>query len=88
MNSIHHYETLEVRDANDRLILPAGNIVDSSFTIDGPAARIGGSGNIWNGNNPSSAGESKFTYTGEKIAPIVGVSNFEYEHSETKRKER
>ena len=86
MNSIHHYETLEVKDENDRLILPAGNIVDSSFTIDGPAARIGGSGNKWNGSNPSSAGESKFTYTGEEIAPIVGVSNFEYETLKNEKK--
>lgn len=36
LNSIHHYETIEVRDSQDRLILPAGKIVDSDFTIPSP----------------------------------------------------
>ena len=33
LNAIHHYETKEVRDSEDRLILPAGQIVDSDFNI-------------------------------------------------------
>ena len=33
---IHHYETKEVRDSQDRLILPKGKIVDSDFTIRNP----------------------------------------------------
>ena len=36
LNAIHHYETREVRDSQDRLILPAGKIVDSNFTIPNP----------------------------------------------------
>jgi hypothetical protein len=32
----HHYETVEVKDAQGRLILPAGKIVDSNFTIPNP----------------------------------------------------
>lgn len=36
LNDIHHYETTEVRDSQDRLILPAGKIVDSDFTIPNP----------------------------------------------------
>lgn len=36
LNSIHHYETIEVKDSQDRLILPAGKIVDSDFTIPNP----------------------------------------------------
>lgn len=86
MNEIHHYETLEVKDEKDRLILTAGNIVNSTFTIDGPAARIGGSGNKWSGRNPASAGNSNFTYTGETIAPIIGVSNFDYETLKNEKK--
>lgn len=31
LNDVHHYETTEVRDSKDRLILPAGQIVDSDF---------------------------------------------------------
>jgi hypothetical protein len=33
LNSIHHYETKEVRDSEDRLILPAGQIVDEDFSF-------------------------------------------------------
>jgi hypothetical protein len=36
LNAIHHYETKEVKDANGRLILPKGKIVDSTFTIPDP----------------------------------------------------
>ena len=31
--SIHHYETLEWRDYNNNLIMPAGKVVDENFTI-------------------------------------------------------
>ena len=33
LNSNHHYETKEVRDSRGRLILPAGNVVDSFFKL-------------------------------------------------------
>lgn len=36
LNAIHHYETTEIRDSRDCLILPAGKIVDSDFTIPNP----------------------------------------------------
>lgn len=36
LNAIHHYETKEIKDSNGRLILPAGKIVDSTFTIPNP----------------------------------------------------
>lgn len=38
LNSIHHYETTEVKDSLNRLILPAGKIVDSNFTIPKPGS--------------------------------------------------
>jgi len=31
--SIHHYETVEIRDSEDRLIMPAGKIVNSDFQL-------------------------------------------------------
>ena len=31
---IHHYETVEFRDRNNQLLVPAGKIVDESFTIE------------------------------------------------------
>lgn len=36
LNAVRFYETLEVKDANGRLILPAGKVVDSNFTIPNP----------------------------------------------------
>jgi len=36
LNAIHHYETTEVKDSQDRLILPAGKVVDANFTIPNP----------------------------------------------------
>jgi len=36
LNAVHHYETIEVKDSRGRLILPAGKIVDSFFTIPNP----------------------------------------------------
>ena len=35
MNQIHHYETSEIRDDQDRQILPPNLIVDANFKIDG-----------------------------------------------------
>lgn len=36
LNNVHHYQTKEVKDSRDRIILPAGKIVDSNFTIPNP----------------------------------------------------
>jgi hypothetical protein len=40
LNSVHHYETTEVKDSQDRLILPAGKVVDSNFTIPNPSSPL------------------------------------------------
>ena len=36
LNSVRFYETTEVKDANKRLILPKGKVIDSNFTIPKP----------------------------------------------------
>ena len=36
LNNVRFYETTEVKDANNRLILPKGKVVDSNFTIPKP----------------------------------------------------
>lgn len=33
LNAVHHYETIEVKDSSDRLIMSAGNVVNSDFKI-------------------------------------------------------
>ena len=40
LDSVHHYETTEVKDSNGRLILPKGKIVDSNFTIPNPNSSL------------------------------------------------
>lgn len=37
LNAVKYYVTTEVKDSNNRLILPAGKVVDSSFTIPNPS---------------------------------------------------
>jgi hypothetical protein len=36
LNAVRFYETTEVRDSSNRLILPAGKVVDKDFTIPNP----------------------------------------------------
>tara|TARA_B100000131_G_scaffold84056_1_gene81049 strand:- start:2596 stop:3267 length:672 start_codon:yes stop_codon:yes gene_type:complete len=34
LSHIHHYETIEFRDRNNQLLVPAGKVVDESFSIE------------------------------------------------------
>ena len=34
LTHIHHYETIDFRDRNNQLLVPAGKVVDESFTIE------------------------------------------------------
>ena len=69
LNEIHHYETTEIRDSEDRLILPAGQIVDSDFKVS-----YYDDGSLYT-NDATILGANVI-----RIAdPIVGVSNYEYE---------
>ena len=72
LNDIHHYETVEVRDQNGRLILPKGKIVDSDFKI------IVSSGSTYKNVGPNETTTFTSDTTGE-INPVIGVSNYEYE---------
>lgn len=40
LTNIHHYETEEVKDSKGRTILPAGKIVDPTFTIQNPESPL------------------------------------------------
>ena len=40
MNKNHHYETFEIRDDKNRLILPPNLIVDDEFKIDGTSSKF------------------------------------------------
>jgi hypothetical protein len=68
LNSIHHYETKEVRDSRGRLILPAGKIVDSDFKVS------------YLDNGKTYTNESIIDIDVVNISnPVVGISNYQYE---------
>jgi hypothetical protein len=69
INDIHHYETIEVKDPEGKLILPAKKVVPADFKIH------------YYYDNQYYTNDS--TISGENVVrisnPIVGVSNFDYE---------
>ena len=70
-NNIHHYETKEIKDVNNKLILPAGQIVDSDFSI--TYREVIGYDSI-----------NDFPIYSNPITPtlsntVIGISNYEYE---------
>ena len=69
LNAIHHYETTQVIDSEDRLILPAGQIVDSDFKVS-----YYDDGSLYT-NDATRLGENVIRIED----PIIGVSNYEYE---------
>ena len=81
LNEIHHYETIEVRDEKERLIMPSGKVVDASYQLDGPRKRSLSA--TWKGYKES--GEVEI-YKTETISPIIGISNYEYEISKNESK--
>jgi hypothetical protein len=69
LNAIHHYETTEVRDSEDRLILPAAQVVDADFKVS-----YYDDGTLYT-NDATILGSNVIRIPD----PIVGVSNYEYE---------
>lgn len=69
LNAIHHYETTEVRDSEDRLIFPAGQIVDADFKIS-----YYDNGSLY--TNDATILGSNVDYIPN---PVIGISNYEYE---------
>ena len=80
MNSVHHHETLEVKDNKGRLILPGGQKVDADFTIrtpfDASATNFYITDSDLGGGGSSS---TKYTGVNQRINPVTGVSNYQYE---------
>lgn len=69
LNDVHHYETVEVRDSDGKLILPAGKIVDEDFKI------------YYYDNDQYYTNDA--TVLGANVTrisnPTVSISNYEYE---------
>ena len=85
MNANHHYETFEIRDNNNRLILPPELIVDADFRIDGARTKYNTEYKLI-----SQAGNSKlddkdeYTVATDNIARAV--TNLEYEYTENEKR--
>ena len=65
--SIHHYETLELRDNKNQLILPAGIVVDADFSLE----YLSG-GQIKSTNMSAAFGDAR---------PVKAVTFYDYENS-------
>ena len=96
MNEVHHYETHELRDENNKLLIEKGTVVKSDFKIDGPGLQYRESGAApitWTSIRES--GNVTLTTntlggTAQLIQETIGypVNNLEYEFlkNEEKRK--
>ena len=96
MNEVHHYESNEIRDQNNRLILEEGLTIEDTFEIDGPGLQYRESGAApitWTSIRES--GNVTLTTntlggTAQLIQETIGyaVNNLEYEvgKNEEKRK--
>jgi len=87
MNAIKYYETFEIRDSQDRQILPPNLIVDVDFKIYGSSTQFGA--NRYNlisqaGNNQLDD-KDEYTVTADKIARAVTNLEYEYKINEEKR---
>ena len=88
MNEIHHYETYEIKDSQNRQILPPNLIVDAEFKMDGSALRFGGNRFtlISQAGNTQLDDKNEYTVTTDNIARPV--TNFEYEISLNEKKRK
>ena len=76
INNVHHYETNEIKDSANRLIMSAGKVVDSNFIIS------------YYDNGIYYTNDSTKLGAGVEILTNVtrAISNFEYENIENEKK--
>ena len=86
MNANHHYETFEIRDDQNRLILPPDLIVDEKFVIDGTSSKYNTTYTLISqaGNNKLDD-KDQFSVEVDNIARAVTNLEFEYTENEKKR---
>ncbi len=84
LNSLHHYETSEIRDQDNRLIQPAGLNVDQYYTIEGPTRRFGEVS--WKSIKPTGVESLNGNTLSVSDGIAVAVSNYRYETIENDKK--
>ena len=87
MNDIHHYETFEIKDSQNRTILPAKLIVDKDFKMDGSALRFPTNRFtlISQQGNQLLDDKDEYTVATDNIARPVTNYEFEIQTNEDKR---
>ena len=86
MNANHHYETFEIRDDQNRLILPPDLIVDEKFVIDGTSSKYNTTYTlISQAGNTKLDDKDQFSVEVDNIARAVTNLEFEYTENEKKR---
>ena len=86
MNANHHYETVEIRDDQNRLILPPDLIVDEKFVIDGTSSKYNTTYTlISQAGNTKLDDKDQFSVEVDNIARAVTNLEFEYTENEKKR---
>tara|TARA_B100000941_G_scaffold284035_1_gene254317 strand:- start:251 stop:976 length:726 start_codon:yes stop_codon:yes gene_type:complete len=87
MNAIKYYETFEIRDNQDRQILPPNLIVDADFKIYGSSTQAGSVNYFLRAQSGNRQLDDKTEYTvlTDKIARAVTNLEYEYTNNEKKR---
>lgn len=88
MNKIHHYETFEIRDEQQRQILPPNLIVDKDFKIDGTNHKYPSTTRytVRSDNGYRQLDDKdEFTVLSDNIAYPVSNLEYEYEFNDAKR---
>jgi len=87
MNKIKYYETFEIRDENERQILPPNLIVDADFKIDGTINKFPSTRYtlIAETGNRQLDDKDEFSVTTDNIASAVTNLEFEYIENEKRR---
>tara|TARA_B100000214_G_scaffold312242_1_gene244463 strand:+ start:522 stop:1244 length:723 start_codon:yes stop_codon:yes gene_type:complete len=86
MNANRHYETFEIRDDQNRLILPPDLIVDEKFVIDGTSSKYNTTYTlISQAGNTKLDDKDQFSVEVDNIARAVTYLEFEYTENEKKR---
>ena len=88
MNAIRYYETFEIRDSQDRQILPPNLIVDADFKMYGSSTQFGTNryNLISQEGNRQLDDKIEYTVSTDNIARAVTNLEYEYKKNEEKRK--
>ena len=93
INALHHYQTVEVRDSKNRLILEDGLVVNEDFEMDGPGKQYP-VGTAWKAIRPSGTAinlnQERLGGNPSDLINTIGVaiSNWQYEVMENNKKRR